>query len=588
MKIRKNVLTGVAPRLDVLYNPVMSQLALFEREPLAFPTNKQPADRRKLRGGYYTPFDLARYLVQWGLRGDTRHILEPSCGDGNFLAAILHHLQTLNGSAPKPTPDIVAVELDEVELHKAQQRFKQLSGSDAAIEWLNADFFSAYSHLRQGKRFDLIVGNPPFIRFQHFDNDSREQAFSHLSAIGYNPTKLANIWAAFVQLCLELLCVGGRLAMVLPAELLQVKYAQELRDRLTTNFDHIVIVGFKRLVFPEIQQEVVLLLAEGKRPQPGPTSDVHTIEFVDGEDLLRRENVRQAVAHVPARHSRPGMKWTSLFLDADLFAALDMAAGAPGLTPLGALATVDVGIVTGRNSFFVLTEAQRGQLDVERLTKPIIGRTAALKTTRFTPEDFTQYGQLYPAFLLNLTGVAAGQFSPALQDYLRDGERQQIHLGYKCRIRRRWYDVPSIYTPDAFLFRQIHRYPLLVVNQAGATSTDTIHRVRLRPGVDAHRLTAAFFNSLTLSWAEVCGRSYGGGVLELEPREAEELPIPYDANLPIDADKVASLLAQGQPYEALNYVDGVVLQDYLGCDAMTLRRLRRAWEQLRDRRIERK
>ena len=136
--------------------------------------------------------------------------------------------------------------------------------------------------------------------------------------------------------------------------------------------------------------------------------------------------------------------------------------------------------------------------------------------------------------------------------------------------------------------QQIHRYPLLVVNQAEATSTDTIHRVRLRPGVDAHLLAAAFFNSLTLSWAEVCGRSYGGGVLELEPREAEELPIPYHADLAIDADKVTSLLAQGQPYEALNYVDGVVLRDHLGFDAITLRHLRRAWEQLRDRRIERK
>jgi adenine-specific DNA-methyltransferase len=566
----------------------MSQLALFELESTTFPTNKQPADRRKLRGSYYTPLDLARYLVQWGIRADTQRILEPSCGDGNFVAAILNHLQAGNGSAPKPAPDMVAVELDEAELRKAQQRIQTLPQHGAAIEWLNADFFSIYPHLRQGKPFNLIVGNPPFIRFQHFDNNSRDRAFSHLSAIGYNPTKVANIWTAFVQLCVELLCTGGRLAMVLPAELLQVKYAQELRDRLTTNFDHIVIVGFKRLVFPEIQQEVVLLLAEGKRGQAGPTSDVHTVEFADGEDLLRHENVRQAVAHVPARHSRPGMKWTSLFLDADLFAALDIAARAPGLISLGALAAVDVGIVTGRNSFFVLTEAQRAQLDVERLTKPIIGRTAALKTTRFTPEDFAQYSLLYPAFLLNLTGVAARQFSPSLEDYLHRGETQQINLGYKCRIRRRWYDVPSIYTPDAFLFRQIHRYPLLVVNQAEATSTDTIHRVRLRPGVDAQRLAAAFFNSLTLAWAEVCGRSYGGGVLELEPREAEELPIPYHGELAIDADKVTSLLAQGQPYEALNYVDDVVLRDHLGFDAITLRHLRGAWEQLRDRRIERK
>lgn len=462
----------------MLYNLVMSQLALFEREPIVFPTNKQPTDRRKLRGGYYTPLDLARYLVQWGVRADTERILEPSCGDGNFVIAILNHLHAVNGNAPKPALDMVAVELDEAELHKAQQRIHLLPSYGAAIEWLNADFFRAYSSLRQGKPFNLVVGNPPFIRFQHFDNDSRDRAFSHLSAVGYNPTKLANIWTAFVQLCVELLCTGGRLAMVLPAELLQVKYAQELRDRLTTNFDHIIIVGFKRLVFPEIQQEVVLLLAEGRRDQAGPTSNVHTVEFTDGGDLLRHENVRQVVTHAPARHSRPGMKWTSLFLDADSFAALDVAARAPGLRDLGTLATVDVGIVTGRNSFFVLMEAQRGHLNVERLTQPIIGRTAALKTTRFTPDDFAQYRLLYPAFLLNLTGVTADQFSPALQDYLHNGETQQINLGYKCRIRRRWYDVPSIYTPDAFLFRQIYRYPLLVANQTEATSTDTIHRVK--------------------------------------------------------------------------------------------------------------
>jgi hypothetical protein len=55
-------------------------------------------------------------------------------------------------------------------------------------------------------------------------------------------------------------------------------------------------------------------------------------------------------------------------------------------------------------------------------------------------------------------------------------------------------------------------------------------------------LAGIFFNSLTLAWAEVCGRSYGGGVLELEPREAEELPIPYSADIKIDRVKVESLL----------------------------------------------
>ncbi len=56
------------------------------------------------------------------------------------------------------------------------------------------------SFLKQHKEFDLILRNPPFIRFQHFDEESRSTACSYLREAGYKPTKLANAWAAFVQL----------------------------------------------------------------------------------------------------------------------------------------------------------------------------------------------------------------------------------------------------------------------------------------------------------------------------------------------------------------------------------------------------
>jgi adenine-specific DNA-methyltransferase len=562
----------------------MTQLSFFRYLDTSFPTNKQAADSRKLRGGYYTPLELAHYLVRWGLREDTQRILEPSCGDGNFILAILQHLQ----ASPNLPPTIVAVELKADELNKAKDRVAQFGQNGAEIEWVQHDFFEAYSQLKQNGQFNLIVGNPPFIRFQYFDEDSRNQAFGYLRQAGYKPTKLANAWVAFVQLSIELLQEGGRLAMVVPAELLQVKYAHELRDRLATQFEHIVIIGFKRLVFPEIQQEVVLLLAEGKRESNHITSDIHTIEFLDGAELLSLGNLAEAVAHVPAKHTRVGMKWTSLFLDEAVFAALDEAENTVGLRPLGHLAEVDVGIVTGRNSFFILSERQKEEFQAASRTVPIIGRTAALKTTCFNPEDFSAYKKQYPAFLLDLNGVVFDALPQEIKDYIKSGEQDNIHRGYKCRIRRRWFDVPSIYIPDAFLFRQIHRYPLLVVNQARATSTDTIHRVRVKEGVNIELLATIFFNSLTLAWAEVCGRSYGGGVLELEPREAEELPIPYRADLEIDIAKVESLLRRDCVYDALDYVDNLVLKDYLGFDQLMVQKIRRAWEQLRDRRVERK
>ena len=99
---------------------------------------------------------------------------------------------------------------------------------------------------------------------------------------------------------------------------------------------------------------------------------------------------------------------------------------------------------------------------------------------------------------------------------------------------------------------------------------------------------SAFFNSLTLAWAEVCGRSYGGGVLELEPREAEELPILYDDNIDIDIEKVEELLRQDKAYEALDYVDNSILKNHLGFDNFMISKIRDAWEQLRDRRVNRK
>ena len=127
-----------------------------------------------------------------------------------------------------------------------------------------------------------------------------------------------------------------------------------------------------------------------------------------------------------------------------------------------------------------------------------------------------------------------------------------------------------------------------MVNEAQTTSTDTIHRVRIKDGTNIHQLATIFFNSLTLAWAEVCGRSYGGGVLELEPREAEELPIPYSDDLNIDSEKVVDLLRRDQAYEALDYVDNIVLKNHLGFDEVMIKNIRRAWEQLRDRRISRK
>ena len=101
-------------------------------------------------------------------------------------------------------------------------------------------------------------------------------------------------------------------------------------------------------------------------------------------------------------------------------------------------------------------------------------------------------------------------------------------------------------------------------------------------------LAAAAYNSATFALAEVLGRSYGGGILELEPSECEALPVPDPALVPEDlAIKVDELVRQRRTEDALDLVDRLILVEKLGVDPTEIAVLRRAWTRLRDRRARR-
>src|SRR5439155_12281198 len=131
-------------------------------------------------------------------------------------------------------------------------------------------------------------------------------------------------------------------------------------------------------------------------------------------------------------------------------------------------------------------------------------------------------------------------------------------------------------------------YPKIILNDANATCTDTIHRVRLRNGTPPKTVAAAFLNSLTFAFSEVIGRSYGGGVLELEPNEAEELPLPLTGADALDLVELDRLLRVGNIDIVLDITDGVLLRGALGLSIQETQTLRAIWQKLRDRRINRK
>jgi adenine-specific DNA-methyltransferase len=373
--------------------------------------------------------------------------------------------------------------------------------------------------------------------------------------------------------------------MVIPAELLQVNYAAELRLFLSNYYNKLTLITFKKLVFEGIQQEVVLLLAERNG---GGQTGIRTIELDTMDDLTSYQHTDFVKSEVkPMDHSKE--KWTQYFLNKSQIRLLRELEGHPKLKRVGDIVDVDVGVVTGQNDFFVLDANETKALGLQQFTKRIVGRSAHLKGVIFSEHDWQENADNnFAALLLDLPDVPFEKLTAKARDYVTSGERRSLHTGFKCRIRRNWYKVPSVWVPDAFLLRQIHGYPKLILNQAQATSTDTVHRVKLKNGTNGREITAAFLNSLTFAFSEVKGRSYGGGVLELEPNEAEQLPLPTKGAENLDLKELHTLLLKDDIDSVLDITDRALLIKGLGLSLKDVGSLRAIWKKLRDRRINRK
>jgi len=172
--------------------------------------------------------------------------------------------------------------------------------------------------------------------------------------------------------------------------------------------------------------------------------------------------------------------------------------------------------------------------------------------------------------------------------YIRLGESIGINKGYKTGIRDDWFVIPSIKLSDALFIRRNNLYPRLILNEANAYTTDTMHRVFMKKDTDKNAFIASFYNSLSLAFSEIVGRSYGGGVLELMPSEAEKILLPYqtdNADLLATIDKM--MREKKSIDEILKITNKQILKDGYGFTDKEIKLADSIWKKLSARRLNR-
>jgi adenine-specific DNA-methyltransferase len=471
---------------------------------------------KKMTGAYFTPEAVVASLLQWAIHKRADRFLDPSCGDGRFIAG---HRNS------------VGIEQDASSAAIAMER----------APWAlvhEGDFF-AWAEATQ-ERFTAAGGNPPFIRYQTFNGEVRQRALSLCSRRGANFSGLASSWAPFVVASAGLLNRGGRLAFVVPAEIGHAPYASPLLEYLVAHFELVHVVAYREKLFHDLSEDCWLLYADGFG---GRTDEIR---------FTARHSFK-ATPHPPTGFVRVSVSdWRDVWkcrLRPFLLSAScrDMYAEAvqdEQTRRLGHFAHVGIGYVTGNNAFFHLrpSEAKRWGIPA-RFLRPTVRKGEVLPSKRLTAATVERWARSDDEMLL-LNIQKEAEIPTAVRRYLNSENGQAARKAYKCRSRSPWYSVPDVQTPDFFLSYMSGLEPILVRNDAQCTCTNSVHVVRLKEQQGRHSLDAMWQSDFIKLSCELEGHPLGGGMLKLEPGEASQIAIPSRTILKrLPSDMLAEAIA---------------------------------------------
>lgn len=481
---------------------------------------------QKQSGAYFTPDDVAWALVTWAVRRPSDRLIDPSCGDGQFISA---HRNS------------VGVEQNPMSAEAA------MTAAPGALVH-QGDFFNWAAQTRE--RFDCAVGNPPFIRYQTFKGEMRRRALQICSQLGAEFSGLTSSWAPFLVATAGLLKPGGRLAFVVPAEIGHAPYAAPLLEYLVSSFANVHIIAIRQKLFPSLSEDCWLLYADGY----GSSTSSIGLTICDTFKPMRNRPKPELMIDVDEWRTTWSRRLRPYLLPKAIRELYANASDDPGSCRFSDFAHIGIGYVSGDNDFFHLraSEARKLKIPTEFL-HPALRNSRAMPTgdiTKATVEDWARKDD--KVLLLRLL---RGQELPlSIRRYLDSSAGREARLGYKCRNRTPWYAVPDVQVPDFILSYMSGRTANLVRNVAGVTCTNSVHSVRLHNRDLANKALSLWSTPFVRLSCELEGHALGGGMLKLEPREATRILFPAKS-LMAQADKDALEDAVGTLQRWRHYAD---------------------------------
>ena len=412
----------------------------------------------RANGVVYTPPAVATEVARVGLLavgGPGGRILEPSAGDGAFLRALL-----LSG--------VEECRITAVDIDGAATSALAETHSRATI--VEADFLEYASRDNIGT-FSLVIGNPPFIKRVAYTPAFSERIGVLAREAGVSVGELRNAWAAFVVAAAKLVDDGGALVLIVPYEMITVKYGRRVQCHLLSEGFTVEIFVPDQKTFPAIEQDAVILVAT---------------RAAGGQGYLRVNRVESSTKLNPTRTatvntdnervSAIGVK--SILLDDEIVGLLERLRERAKL--IGEYCESAAGIVTAANEYFILSDEAAERKGLLPWARRIVKKGSYLpKGPVFSEKDLTRISRKEPCNLIDFHWAFGPPLSDVAERYIEECEEMQLHQRYKCSRRNPWFRIPIVGAGEGLFFKRAHVFPRLCINAVEVLVTDTAYQVRM-------------------------------------------------------------------------------------------------------------
>ncbi|MCQ2507875.1 MAG: SAM-dependent methyltransferase [Dorea sp.] len=463
-------------------------------------TKQVKNDHLKAFGQYFTDDRVARFMCAWACE-NAQTMLDPAVGNSVFLKAarVLY-----------PACEIYGYEIDETILN--------FFGNPADAKITNADYLLN----DWDDRYDAIVCNPPYNRFQAISNrlDIQDVIFTHT---GMKYSSYANLYTLFLLKSLYQLGENGRLAYIIPTEFLNSRYGTPIKEKLLSKRLIRAIINFQNnqdMFFHATTTCCILLLDH----EPKDQIFFYNLQSVDQLECLSVGSPHENGLSVSYEAIKAEEKWRSYLYQED-------SNHYQNLTEVGTFCKVTRGIATGANDFFCFHQTK---LSKERLPKhaviPCICRSKDVTNQFFTDEDFHALAQMdKPVYLLDikeLPKVTSGNASEAasqdaLRKYIAYGEASGISQKRLLSIRKPWYSMEQRAIAPIWVSTACRNGLKFIRNLSGARTLTTFHSIYIRPGYEDY-IDILFCYFLTPVAQEILRenrKELGNGLEKFQPND---------------------------------------------------------------------